>query len=1524
MAELKIHEPEESPDGHVVFVHGLGSNTVNTWSIENATGELWPLWLLEDTPGLGVGLIQYDTPRTQWRGRAMHLVDRAQNLLSELLSNSALSTGSLVLVGHSLGGLMIKQILRTAETSAFSDLRAKEFLSRLRAVVFYASPHAGSHLANVADFARFFVRPSAATACLMYGDANLRDLHFWFRDYVSRSNLKVLAFKEMLPMKFIGMVVTQESADAGVSRPIPVDADHVTITRLRDRAAIQYGELLNIIRLSAHARATANLPDLLAKKVPAEGAAAWSANALLGERHDEEDARILGEAAAAATPPTSSRLADRQLRAAIGELRRRRFYCASQDKALSLAGQVRTGDFLAASADVRGRALAWIARLLRTPEHADLGRTCLEEAERISSGDEIAIARATYVSFAGDVDAALEALAKIAAPQARTAAFVLLKNDRDRDKALAWLEAAKLGPDDFDGEGKFLVIGSLLDKDDFTRALDWSRACGDGDREAVPALNFICAVTEIAGLVPSDFRHVVVAQVPFEAADFPLASDPVSMAARRRAANYFALSARNARALGCDDAAEVAEGYALWLRLRDPRTQKAARQELRNKLRETSPDLGLVALALQFRLKVDLPAIEAEVDRQTALTGGGDAKIVVARFALAFTKGGPGAAYDYLDKHRSQIERHVPIRSLRLIEIEMLARAGKVADARELARVSDDLFDAEERARISRMFEEAQGADPGALREASYAASGQLTDLVNLVNYLETSDQFEKLSKYAEKLFEELKSLEAAETLGRALNNAGNYERLGDFLRSVLGIVDQSRLLQLLMAWTHFREGDFDAARNLVLAVRTTSDSQNARDLYVNIAISSGQWSDILPYLEEVWAKRADREPSELLRAASLAHLSGSPRSQAFAQAAVERGQDDAAILTGAYSLASSSGWEGRQDTAEWLRRAIELSDETGPIQSMSIHELVNQQPAWAERENEIWSAVAAGTMPLFMAGKGLRRSLLELTLLPALANLEQIDPRRWGPIPLFTGSRSHSVAVQGTIALDVSALITLAITGTLPKVLSHFSTILLPHGALAWLFEEKQKAPFHQPSRVAAARELRDLLATDALAPFVGTTTPDVRLVGRVGAGLAALLAEAKAGEQGGSKPRFVVRSYPVHVIGSLMDEEADLSDYGQYLVSCSQVVRALRERGHLTSQEADVALAHLSAHEKEWPNAPAIPDGADLYLDDLSVDYLQHVGALEKLRDAGFSTAVSPHEIAEANALLQYEKIADAAVEHIETIRSEVAKAVSEKRLRFEKLPARDADDENGLGVHPTVQVLASSADYIVVDDRSLNRHTAVGTGGAVIASSLSLLENLAENSILPQADLWAARTKLRLAGVLFVDIDEAEISHYLSAVRVVHGEITENAELRAIRSNLLKVRMSTYLNLPNDGEWLQDMNHVLRNAITAAWTRDLAVDVQRAISSWLFRCCSLEGWLHTSPASDSSGLTLQLLGDQVALLLTVAHELEPAQADAYRDWIDEFVIAPIQSNHPGLMAKIDERLKRLISSLMTEAEL
>jgi pimeloyl-ACP methyl ester carboxylesterase len=243
MSELvKIAGPNGKARTSVVFVHGLGGDLRATWRQGQGKWMFWPRWLAEDIDGLAVYCVGYEAPISRFSGTAMHLTDRGKNILELILADREFQQGKLILIGHSFGGLVIKQLLRSAESEAHERPEAASLIARVGKVAFLATPHAGSSLASWGDRVRIFIRPSAATACLLRNDPYLHDLNDWYRNFANHHKISHLVLTETIPVRIIGVVVAPDSSDPGLqrSRRVPIDANHFSICKPANRQSEIY------------------------------------------------------------------------------------------------------------------------------------------------------------------------------------------------------------------------------------------------------------------------------------------------------------------------------------------------------------------------------------------------------------------------------------------------------------------------------------------------------------------------------------------------------------------------------------------------------------------------------------------------------------------------------------------------------------------------------------------------------------------------------------------------------------------------------------------------------------------------------------------------------------------------------------------------------------------------------------------------------------------------------------------------------------------------------------------------------------------------------------------------------------------------------------------------------------------------------------------------------------------------------------------------------------------------------------
>ncbi|KAI0471722.1 Alpha/Beta hydrolase protein [Xylariaceae sp. FL0804] len=135
----------------IVFVHGLGGGSRKTWSSSNDACQFWPKEWLPAEPGFKNVRIHSFGYNSNWRERkesVLNVLDFAQALLFDLQTSPDLRRNSdtpLLLVGHSMGGLVMKQAyLLATRNPDYEDISR-----RIHSMFFLGTPHHGAGSARM-------------------------------------------------------------------------------------------------------------------------------------------------------------------------------------------------------------------------------------------------------------------------------------------------------------------------------------------------------------------------------------------------------------------------------------------------------------------------------------------------------------------------------------------------------------------------------------------------------------------------------------------------------------------------------------------------------------------------------------------------------------------------------------------------------------------------------------------------------------------------------------------------------------------------------------------------------------------------------------------------------------------------------------------------------------------------------------------------------------------------------------------------------------------------------------------------------------------------------------------------------------------------------------------------------------------------------------------------------------------------------------------------------------------------------
>lgn len=1223
-------------------------------------------------------------------------------------------------------------------------------------------------------------------------------------------------------------------------------------------------------------------------------------------------------------------LIDEKIKNETDILRKSRFFVEfkSVRSALELARKLVEGEFSVGTDAVRRHALAWCARILST-QKLDKAEEYLKHAKELGTCQEIDIADAFISSQKGDKKAALETLTDIDSPMSLSEALMIVVNHEGPQGAIDWLKTVDIDTADLVSEGKRLLLGCFLELDDCQAAQECINVLTDDDLSDVPALYHMIAITHLLSTVPAEFRPVVLVQLPLSAAHFPLASNEAAIKARRVARSHFIEAKKTACHLNLPRAAAIAEEYALWLELRDPDESDRGRKRLESKLRDLKSALYFVRLGIEFGIKLDLDAVEREIERQISPNGEMTLDAALARLALAFKQKSLEDAANYIARHYDDLALYLDKKSMLSIQIDLFSQAGQPDKAKECLDIlfREGLSEVEEN-RFRRIIAEAEGTNPVNILKAQFKKTDLLQDLTILVDKLETKDDWNGLCEYGEILFERTRALHDAERFVRALFISKKNERLVEFLKSNETLVAQSKYLQMTFCWALYLNGELLKARAELAQLNGDWDDKNYRTLQIYLTISLGDWNSLSGFVAKECQAKDKRNAQELIRAAQLAlHLDSIPHAKELIFAAVEKGKDDAGVLVAAFFLATGAGWEG-DEVSQWMHKATTLSGDDGPIWKVTLKDLVDQKPERNRRASEIWEQLSLNEIPMFLAAEGTNKSLSDLILFPALANLSESDPRDRDVIPAYSGQRHPlSLNTDRQVGMDVTALLTLSFLNLLDEALDAFDIVHIPHSTLGWLFDERQKVAFHQPSRIQNAHKISHLLTTGALEKLSPSTVPDSDLSAQVGDELAQFIAEAEKVRDGHDKQRIVARPSPVHRIASLMEEEADLTAHATVLSSCQSVVDKVRQKGRITTTEEQKARAYLQLHEKPWTDQPEISDGAILYLDDLAITYFLHLGILEKLQAAGFKPIVSLKKVSETNQLISYERISGEARNAIERIQSALNSRIESKKIKIGRQINVDEPEDQSMSPHPTAGIfsLSKDCDAIISDDRFLNQRSNFNDNDTSMSvfSTLDLIDALVTTGSITAEERLEHRTRLRQAGYIFVPVSEDELAHHLNDSPIENGRVSETTELKAIRENILQVRMSTWLQLPEEAHWLVELQKTFFQVLKDMWKTDANFSDVRTRSDWILDQIDIRGWAHQ--LEKEIGYNMVTTGRSAHILWTLVLPVEEPQKvrDEYWNWVEGRVLAPLKEQYPDLYSWIVKWYRRWIAK-MTDMDL
>lgn len=256
-----LYTPSE-PLIDFIFVHGLGGGSRKTWSKTSSTTHYWPQeWLPKDSAFENVRIhsFGYDSDWVKGKDNCLNIHHFGKSLLGEMSTSPYLSQANtaIVLIGHSMGGLVIKKAYMLAR----QDAAYKDLVERVHTICFLATPHRGSDsvklLKNILHFA---YSSRAYVADLERGSGALQSINDEFRNYSADVNLWSFYETQKLKIGILStLIVDPDSATLGYrgEKQIPMNADHRSICKFETPTDPNYVVIRNA--LASIVQTTSNL-----------------------------------------------------------------------------------------------------------------------------------------------------------------------------------------------------------------------------------------------------------------------------------------------------------------------------------------------------------------------------------------------------------------------------------------------------------------------------------------------------------------------------------------------------------------------------------------------------------------------------------------------------------------------------------------------------------------------------------------------------------------------------------------------------------------------------------------------------------------------------------------------------------------------------------------------------------------------------------------------------------------------------------------------------------------------------------------------------------------------------------------------------------------------------------------------------------------------------------------------------------------------------------------------------------------
>jgi hypothetical protein len=1196
-----------------------------------------------------------------------------------------------------------------------------------------------------------------------------------------------------------------------------------------------------------------------------------------------------------------------------------------------IAARVTVGNLVNASLGLRAGALERAARANLAPETIDNAKRFHADALKLGINDT-SLYDALLPDVEGNSDETLKRLSKLDRPEARAARFNLIARRQGAAEALSLMRLEGYSIRDFGAAGSINLLLRRAEASDHQAALTEAEALPTEWLEEFPALRTIRANLLLAAVLPSDQRGVLFQGLPINPRMLQFASIAQTQTNITKARIELEAARSSIKQLNLTLYSPYLEEQILWLRLEDLSTAQDTRRQIEEDIKDADKTLRRVRLALAYKIPFNRDALQRSLNAKHEL-GQATADDQYTLFLLAWFSQDVKKLAEYFDKHHAEVfsRQDLSLEILAHIEAEALTRVGRFEDAK--ARVREhrkNVLSEQAAVTIEALISSVEEGNETERVRNLYESDKELPHLRLLIASLFRDKNFAELTKYAPILVKEDKREEDYELAQKAFYAERQYQQVIELADSYPELHARKDEFSSVKGWALFHLGRVLEARAIARELVGKRHETNDRELDINTAMETGDWGHIQSIVAREVQRIAQLDPSSLVRLARLAFESGSPYIEQFRDAAIAAAPDKPEPYLAAYQLSVDRGDEYQESRAhEWFQKAVQLSGPTGPIQHVQLQEIVNKAPGWNERVENTNDLLAQAKIPLNVAARILNRQPIELYINVAKRNERTTDPRQQFPILAFSGARGpNSLDGVRRVALDITALYTLDHLGLLGKVVGAFDQVRIAPSTLSSLFIDRQFIRFRQPSEVAKARHIKDLIARKRLRIIKSEQTSVAESASLdIDPDLHQLLNTARENKA------IVVRSAPVFKLRSLLEETADMSSFSDCMSDTLAVLRFLN--GKVTNAVAEGAKTYLAHVDKGWPfKSKRISKRSILYLDQLSVVYLHHVGLLDALAREVKNVFVHEEVESHYDAVIKASEASADLLAAVERIRATLNASIEAPRSSIgftarRQLPSTATEDEEpeGFGAKlPSVDIMSdlSGVDLVVCDDRYLIHEARWSDGKRSVpcVTTLDLIHALNSRGQLSDPQIYENYHRLRAAGYHPVPFHPEELKRELYRAEIENEHLIETPELTAIRRSLTIAHENDAF-VEAEVPWFNHARLTIYQVLRAIWSDRRFSAGTNARANWLLALLpNPPAWVR-QPADEHAwnGATQLAIGQLAMLMTSPFSRVEMEQR--YGTWVEERLLRYYRSAQPAVYHSAIELVAKFLRGLVEKKD-